>query len=286
MSLPSGYTRLEWIESTGTQYVDTGVIPESDSFLVTMTGENRAASLSAENWFMTINSSKPAGTATFLQFGTWNSVFAVHLTNVTVGGNAAANQDPVTLEFKVSGSTATLTGGGETYSVTNGNFSSGPYRNSTITIMGGTWRCTSCQERVGGTLVRDYIPCKNASGVVGLWDDVNSQFYANAGTGSFTAGPEILPPAAPTGLQTVLAVVLAWEAVDGSTGYRLYRDGTLIASTNGLQYVDMAVSPNETYVYSVAAVGTAGEEPAATLTVYTKSGYFEYKPLVQDATFP
>ena len=42
-----------------------------------------------------------------------------------------------------------------------------------------------------GTLVRDFIPCKNASGAVGLWDRVHSVFYANAGTGAFIAGPEI-----------------------------------------------------------------------------------------------
>ena len=31
MSLPSGYTRLEYIESTGTQYIDTGVVPDANT---------------------------------------------------------------------------------------------------------------------------------------------------------------------------------------------------------------------------------------------------------------
>ena len=43
----------------------------------------------------------------------------------------------------------------------------------------------------GATLVRDFIPCKNTGGIIGLWDNVNSQFYTNAGTGAFIAGPEI-----------------------------------------------------------------------------------------------
>ena len=34
MSLPSGYTRLEYIESTGTQYVDTGFRPNQDSRVI------------------------------------------------------------------------------------------------------------------------------------------------------------------------------------------------------------------------------------------------------------
>ena len=41
------------------------------------------------------------------------------------------------------------------------------------------------------TRVRDFIPCKNPSGAVGLYDTVNGTFYGNSGTGTFAAGPEI-----------------------------------------------------------------------------------------------
>jgi hypothetical protein len=40
-----------------------------------------------------------------------------------------------------------------------------------------------------GTLVRNMLPCKNISGILGLYDIVNNIFYTNAGTGTFTAGP-------------------------------------------------------------------------------------------------
>lgn len=50
----------------------------------------------------------------------------------------------------------------------------------------------SCKIYDNGTLARDFIPCKNASGLVGLWDDVNNTFYSNAGSGTFTAGPEAI----------------------------------------------------------------------------------------------
>jgi hypothetical protein len=43
-----------------------------------------------------------------------------------------------------------------------------------------------------GTLIRDYIPCRRKSdNVLGLYDVVNNQFYTNAGTGVFIAGPEV-----------------------------------------------------------------------------------------------
>ena len=45
-----------------------------------------------------------------------------------------------------------------------------------------------------GTLVRNFIPCKNDNNVVGLYDLVNDVFYRNAGTGTFTAGNEVSFP--------------------------------------------------------------------------------------------
>lgn len=38
-----------------------------------------------------------------------------------------------------------------------------------------------------GTLVRDFVPAKDGNGVVCLYDNVTKKFYYNAGTGTFTA---------------------------------------------------------------------------------------------------
>ena len=38
--------------------------------------------------------------------------------------------------------------------------------------------------------------------------------------------------------------------------------------------------------YTVKAVNGGGESAGASITVYTKSGYFEYKPLIESANFP
>ena len=55
----------------------------------------------------------------------------------------------------------------------------------------GKIKLYSCEIYDGSTLVRDFIPCKNPSGAVGLYDTVNGTFYGNSGTGAFTAGAEI-----------------------------------------------------------------------------------------------
>lgn len=44
----------------------------------------------------------------------------------------------------------------------------------------------------GNTLLRNYIPCKNASNVAGVWEDVSQTFLQSATSSySFIAGPEI-----------------------------------------------------------------------------------------------
>ena len=49
----------------------------------------------------------------------------------------------------------------------------------------------SCKIYNNGTLVRDFVPAKNSSGTIGLYDTVNGACYTNAGSGTFTAGADI-----------------------------------------------------------------------------------------------
>ena len=190
--LPEGYTELEYIESTGSQWIDTQVIPGQADFQIKMDVQSKADA-SAENWFMTMNQATPAGVgAAFLQVGTWSSKFALHLTAITVDGADAASTDRKTVTLNVQGSTASLTVD-SVYTVNNASFATGSYRNYPITFFTDLMRGYAFKINVGDALVRDYIPCTNLSGEAGLYDLVNGQFYGNAGTGAFVAGPEITP---------------------------------------------------------------------------------------------
>lgn len=144
----------------------------------------------------------------------------------------------------------------------------------------------SCQIYDNGTLIRDYIPCQTTAGEIGLWDDANSVFYGNAGTGAFSAGPVVaVIPDAPSNLQQTMSVRLIWAEVSGAEQYNVYRDDTLLGTTTALFYVDDTAAENTEYTYAVSAVNSAGESPKTTISVYTKTGYFLYKPLIQSATF-
>lgn len=102
------------------------------------------------------------------------------------------------------------------------------------------------------------------------------QSLYNAGTGSQpTPTPTPTPttdttaPSTPTGLVTAVVssaqISMSWTASTdniGVTGYKIYRDGTLVATTNGTFYTDSSLSPSTSYSYTITALDAAGNESA------------------------
>ena len=188
--LPSGYTELEYIQSSGTQYIDTGFKPNQDAKIVInmaflgSAGENvlgsRNSSSDATNRFgiITFGSSSKIGsffgsTAT-QSISLDSSIHNYTLSKSGLSVDGVAYGGAYTASFSC------------TYPITLfawNNGSNGIVKNSS--------KIVNCKIFSGEALVRNFIPCKDSSGVIGLYDTVNSQFYSNVGTGTFIAGPEI-----------------------------------------------------------------------------------------------
>lgn len=282
--LPTGYTELEYIQSSGTQYIDAGCIPTANT-KVAMDFQLTAAEDAANACLFGV-----IGQFSFRWFGS----------GVVFRSNGANKADfpkgiPALDRHSVE-KTATKTILDKTRSVTTtvGNVSKTLYllaqRGNTAAQNFSRAKLYSCQIYENSALIRDFVPCKSASGVVGLYDLVDAKFYANAGSGNFAAGPEIslapsVPPQ-PSGLQSIMSVALRWAASDGAETYNVYRDGAKIGSTGVTQFVDLTAGENETYTYTVTAENSGGESAGVSVTVYTKSGYFQYKPLIESANFP
>lgn len=189
MALPSGYTRLEYIQSSGTQYIDTGFKPNQDTRVVAKAKYTQPST--ATYLFGTDAGSGQAG----FSFGSANgNLRQFYNKTSTYFQSGLSFADPITIDanknvcsindtYTVNGTYATFSPGYSMY-LFAANRAGSIYGICTATIY-------SCQIYNNGTLVRDFIPCKNASGIIGLWDDVNSVFYENAGSGTFSAGPEI-----------------------------------------------------------------------------------------------
>lgn len=86
--------------------------------------------------------------------------------------------------------------------------------------------------------------------------------------------PDTTPPTVPSSFRVPTAlsdsVSMSWAASTdnvATTSYRIFRDGTQIATWPNTNYKDRTVSPATTYTYSVAAVDAAGHASAASKPV-------------------
>lgn len=97
--------------------------------------------------------------------------------------------------------------------------------------------------------------------------------FAASLTATLGAAP-VVPPA-PTNVQapTVAArsVALTWSAAPDAIGYRVLRDGTALSEVTATAYTDGTVTPEQTYSYTVVALGAGGvmSDPSAARSVTT-----------------
>ena len=189
--LPFGYTKLAYIQSSGTQYIDTGFKP------------NQNTTIAAE--FVVLDASNDGaylyggGTGTArLEAYPWDGKLEFNYGSaMPFVGTVYANKRFYICQDKTKYTLSYFDGSGEwTGNHAEQSFTSA-YTLAIFALNRGTvayptagMKLYSCQIYDNGTLVRDFVPCINASGEIGLFDLVNRQFYGNAGTGVFT-GSEV-----------------------------------------------------------------------------------------------
>ena len=266
--LPSGYTELEYIQSTGTQYINTGFKPNNNTHVFLI-----ANLTSTPTGNTSLFGARTAATSKNYAMLFIPPVFRSDYNNSytqTWGITATTKRT-----YDKNKETTTLDGTSKSY--TNALFQAdyALYLFAINSAGASQWYASmqmyACQIYDNGTLVRNFIPCKNTSGVVGLYDTVEGQFYSNAGTGSFTAGPEVIhEPDAPADFTASVSsqtVVLSWAASANAAGYRLKRDGVQIADQTGTTYTDTVPDGTAFCTYTLTAYNDDGESAAATLTV-------------------
>ena len=181
--LPAGYTKLAYIQSSGTQYINTGFSPNQDTRVDIDVSHNHASG-SYEMFGADVS-----WTGNGYSVLATNCHYGTQTTSITTFGDGARHT--VSLNKNVLSVDGTVK-----WTATYSAFSVGhPIAICALNRAGSvaehsTQNVYSCQIYDNDTLVRDYVPCVNASGEAGLYDLVGKQFYGNAGTGTFT-GSEV-----------------------------------------------------------------------------------------------
>lgn len=197
-NLPEGYTELAYIESTGTQYVDTGVKPDQDTrIVIKLVWETSRTQI----YYGAYQSSALVWSFEQTSSGDFKDYYR-NTSNYVSGAIETANTEheidsgPAGLyvdgELKLSRES-----GSNTFVVDSTLYLFGEHYQNTRpsnNSLCADFKMYSAKIYSGNTLVRDFIPAQNAAEAVGLYDLVGAKFYANAGTGSFTAGDVVEQP--------------------------------------------------------------------------------------------
>lgn len=224
-ALPEGYVTLEYVESTGSQYLDTGYVPNANTaveavYELRASGQSRnyiAGSFKSDNCRFQIS---PMGSSRFYGWGTRcayddksrcpSSVEKLGVRTVRLD-RGIVTIDGI-LEATLTDSTWPWWAGNSLYVFSN-NTGSAP------TVFGKI-RLYSLKIYESDVLVHDYAPCMQVStGKAGLYDKKDLQFLGNLGSGDdLTKGP----------------------LVDVPRGYEV----RAYVESNGKQYIDTLYKPN------------------------------------------
>jgi len=193
--LPDGYTAVDYLQSTGTQWIEMGVAPNQNTKAVlkikinvfTDTGASligSRASLNSTDQFTTYLDRYDGTRFLFRIDGqtkaiSWKGLTTDKIYIVTLSGTE--------MKAELEDGTAVFS---KTFSVSDFT--------STVTMalfrskgVDGTYfqgRVYSCKHYNGDKLIQDFMPCLDSAGVPCMFDLVSRKSFYNKGNGSFTWG--------------------------------------------------------------------------------------------------
>lgn len=191
-SLPPGYTELAWIQSTGTQYIDTGVNAGSTTTVDMAFGHCVYAQGAT---FFGKNIWDPKGWL-FIQQNNKFRFFGATGSEPGAAWNLidkdATGQGDYRFTLGADNTARVFDAGGTqlcalvTDRTGNSNHSLWIFKCDHKSSSYGQFRLYSMKLGLDdGTELRDFVPCRNPEGVAGLYDQVEGKFYNNNGTGVF-----------------------------------------------------------------------------------------------------
>ena len=195
------YTPIEYLESTGTQYIDTEYIPKiGTKFKI------RVQSLSSGTMDFAGLTSTRASNVQYSYFAplvVQNNKCIYYFNSYHITNAECRNSDVITASIQVMSTSAQIIQNNETLNQINTYTQSGVFeRTHSLYLFAGhkysggdspseisTAKIFYAKIWENDVLVRDFIPVLDEDGVPCMFDKVEGKFYYNQGTGQFIAGP-------------------------------------------------------------------------------------------------
>ena len=233
VKLPDGYTQVEYLESTGTQYVVTDFVPNQDTKLVMVTMPSTVVNAASSNGFIPYGAGNSSTDGAFECY-TWNSNHECNYdgqrgTLSTATANVLVSIYHNKNQFTLSDATGAVMSKTYTYNAFTSPRALALFAANRASPIKGKQKIYLCLLFDNNTLVRFYIPCINAAGEAGLYDLVGGKFYGNAGSGVFVTGPEVY------GVDDRVQLLLHGEELADSSGHarEITNYGVTVSGTKG-----------------------------------------------------
>lgn len=259
--VPSDYTILDYIECTGTQYIDTGFKANTTTTkfvgAFTPTQKVMGALLGSRN-------GTASGPHSCNVFVLGEGKFRVDWANASYSGTEINYVVGTKYEMEITRGRLVINN--TTKSYTNsasvdqlGNFLIGTFNNVTTPYANGfVGYIHECKLYSNDVLIRDFIPVKRISdNVVGMYDIVTKTFFTNAGTDSFIAGEKLVNDR----IESVAE--MEENLVNTATIYKDLLEkgnvGSLFNPTESVYYdvYKMEIQPNTEYVFNLVGLNEA-----------------------------
>ena len=178
--LPSEYQQIEWLGSTGTQYIDTGFIPNNRTDF--------------EISFEIIDENKDLQRILGGYNDNKNCRYELYYKNDSSYGfnyymsTYNSSTSPLSIEIEKKGDTLIVNN--QTINLNNINFNGDKtmylFASSRDDTLKASMKLYHFKLYDETNLIRDFIPCyRKSDNVRGLYDTIEGKFYTNAGTGTF-----------------------------------------------------------------------------------------------------
>ena len=198
------YTELDYIQTTGTQYIDTGIIPQGNNYRFDIQFKLNSA-VTTDTKLFGCHEPNNTSSANYVCFATLSSKFRLGLSSSLVTSpnwtltNYSTDTNLHTICFNKNGKvlfdnneiTNYINIGDIKNSFYLGAINYTDYPDATGPTTGNV-KIYNCKIYDNDNLIYDLIPVKRKSDLeICMYDKVNKTFFTNAGTGVFIAGPEI-----------------------------------------------------------------------------------------------
>lgn len=198
IDIPSDYTRIEFLESTGTQYIDTGITANFAQNKIEQTATVQYTTSNTSRELMGTNG-----------YGFWGKN-ASNKIEAALGGSGttenALAKNTILWRTDPNGNKLLLNVNNNQYTGTASSLVDADYAYYVfalgIRVGSGASASFLCHAKVWDytIAVDDEVVChlipvrRNSDNVLGMYDIVTGTFKTNAGTGTFTAGSDVVTP--------------------------------------------------------------------------------------------